>query len=276
MANQRPFYVIAHRCNNSGDIKKTLERGANAVECDVHWGEGNRWCVNHNGFLPLSSMMLDKWLEEAYSDDTKEKLCFIYLDVKSTEKLSDLVNYVHESTTSLIEKTNRRIPIIYSIDNLKTAEKQFLDNAPKLEEWEGFTTDYDNDPYDVNAQFLYIQWKTGLGSSQFSRFIFSDGISAGCADREKMHKKFIEACNFRDEEKHFKKTCIWTLEKEDTAKIYLEIGVDAIMTNAGGGDVSRDKISNILDAIKSYNEEHPSMQVRMATPNDNLFEVFYF
>lgn len=271
MANERPFYVIAHRCNNSGDIEKALTKGANAFECDVHYGEkDDNWCVNHDGYRPNHSITIEDWLTEAY-ENQKNNMCFLYLDIKSQSFLGNLIDHVHKCTKKYIDERKRPIYIIYSIDKLDKAKSLFKENVNKLMSWEGFTVDYNNDPDEVNRCFAEIRIS---GNNEFNRFFYGNGVTALVPDSEKMHKNLRRACELRDSDDIIKKTYIWTIEKESTALKYLEIGVDAIMTNAGGGDVPRDKIQNIFDAINEYNKKTSDTHVRLATICDDPFTVF--
>lgn len=276
MAKERPFFLIAHRCNNKGDVEMALAKGANAFECDVRYGKKKEdWCVNHDAYRPKVSMSLCNWLKEVYQIDDKGKICFLMLDVKSTDYLDKLISYVHEHTDELITERGKPIPVVYSIARLKTAKKLLPDKIASITDWEGVSVDYGNDPTKVNKFFCEIQKKMyEEGRKEFGNFIYGDGINAGFADTEERRKRLKSAGTLRDTQQVIKKTYTWTIEKQSTAERYLDIGVDGILTNAGGGDVPRDRIKNIINAIKAHNKNHPDKKVRYATATDNVFEVF--
>lgn len=275
MTNQRPFYLMAHRCNNSGDIKNALQKGANAIECDVQYGEDdNNWCVNHDGYRPKYSMMLKDWLKEAYDQSDNVNFCFIYLDIKSPEYLQNLINYVHNNTADFLEKGKRPIAIIYCISSIEKAKEPFTSCASILRDTEGFTVDMFNNPDEVKECFQNIINSEKAKGNSFNRFFYGQGIEAGMPDTKARREKVKKACDIRDKDGVFKKVYTWTIEKESTALKYLEIGVDGIMTNAGGGDCPRDKIANIKEAIEEYNKEKCVVHVRLAVASDKMFEVF--
>jgi hypothetical protein len=271
--SEKSFYVIAHHCNNRGDIEKVLKKGANAIECDVSYGEkDDKWCVNHDGYYPKSSMMLDEWFEEIYNAPHRNRLCFVYLDIKSKTHLDNLISSVHLCTKKFIEKEGRiPVPVIYSIDDFKVAEKQFLATAGSLKNWEGFNVDFENDPDTVNDKYKKIIEHEKVEGRSFNRFFYSDGISV-LSDKS-VRRRVARGCQLRDCEQVFKKIFSWTIDKESTALEYLHIGVDGIMTDAGTW-LSIDCIDNILNAINVHNKTYPENAVRIATPDDNLFEVY--
>ena len=43
----RPFYIISHNTNTIAEVRDVLERGANAIECDVNVSPEGHLCVNH-------------------------------------------------------------------------------------------------------------------------------------------------------------------------------------------------------------------------------------
>lgn len=275
MTKERPLYLIAHRCNNKGDITNALALGANAFECDVRYGEkDNDWCVNHDAYRPKVSIRLCEWLEEAYNIDDKGQMCFLLLDIKNPDYLNNLIDYVHQHTNDLIEKRGKAIAVLYSIANLDTAKELFAKNVSFLKEWEGITVDYKNDPREVNNYYVEIQEDERKKGREFNRFLYGNGITAALPDTEALRKSLALAGELRDKKQVIKKTYIWTIEKQSTAEKYLEIGVDGILTNAGGGDVPRNKIQNIINAMKEHNQKYPDKKVRKATTDDNLFAVF--
>ncbi len=269
MANARPFYIISHRCNDKNCIKDSLKEGANAFECDLHYGKRkNKWVVNHDGYFPNLSITLEDWINEAY-DNQNDNLCFLYLDIKSYTHLDSLIEHVHDCANKHIQSGKKPIKIIYSIASLDDAMEQFKENISKFDEWEGITVDYNNNPTDVNTFYKALRNSEKEQGRNFERFFYGNGITAACPDTEKMRKNLRSACELRDKDKVIKKTFIWTIEKKDTAKTYLDIGVDAIMTNV----VSRNHIDNIYKAIEEHNNSSEN-QVRLATTADDLFTVF--
>jgi len=60
-----PKYIVSHKCNSVGMMTKSLENGANGIECDVRFDKKSQaWYVDHDGAFPWSTKLLD-WLEEA-------------------------------------------------------------------------------------------------------------------------------------------------------------------------------------------------------------------
>ncbi len=256
---KRPIYLIAHRCNNSKDIHNALQSGANAVECDIRCdAPGNDWIVHHDGYFPERSLSLRTWLSEAAAAAKvfKDRFCLIYLDIKNPEYIESL----HEYVNKYFEQTRmEKVRIIYSTAKIEDAEK-FALIAKKLNSWEGMTIDYEDDPAEVQEFFLSI----GV-----ERFWYSNGINAAVSDYSALRETLKKAGELRDTEKQIKKTCIWTIEKPATASEYLyDELVDGIMTNAGGGDLRRDSIAEILDVVNA------SEIARLAVSTDDPFACF--
>ncbi len=256
---QRPFYVIAHRCNNVEDIRKVISKGANAIECDVRSNDGGEtWFVNHDRCTEIATDKLDEWLHEAAlaAGEFQDRFALLYFDVKSPAYIENLHLFVNRHFR---QQHAAPVNVLYSISRVEHA-KSFAAIAGKLHPWEGIAIDYEDEPEKVQAFFA----ETGI-----DRCWYGNGINAAFPDTKKMRQSLKKAGKLRNSHKIIKKTYIWTLEKPETVANYiLRQQVDGLITNAGGGDIPRDSLSEVLSVVNA------SRTIRIAGRADNPFAVF--
>jgi hypothetical protein len=83
-ASKKPFYAIAHRCNNVGAIQRAVNDGANAIEMDLY-SEDSGWWASHDG--PSKNGDKARVMFDAIAGHRKagKPLTFVWLDIKNPD-----------------------------------------------------------------------------------------------------------------------------------------------------------------------------------------------
>ncbi|MCU1230034.1 MAG: hypothetical protein JWO97_2918, partial [Acidobacteria bacterium] len=125
---QRPFYLIAHQCNDISDIGGALDAGANGIELDVHWtsvnGEAAAWWVYHDDVTSPSYVNLRAWLDEAskQADTRGQQFALIYFDIKTPDAAG---------MSTLRDLTRAQLPsdlnVLFSTGDIPGTSDQFKD-----------------------------------------------------------------------------------------------------------------------------------------------------
>lgn len=218
----RPVYIINHRTNSEGDIEDALKEGANALEIDVQYGNG-QWVVDHDGVF-LWSTELDDWLDTAaeMAEEFGEAFALIIFDIKTPVQLMDLRN---KARNKLPAGLNR----IFSVAEYSSRTAlQAIDQG--LRSYEGVAIDFDNDPVRVQSHF------TGRG---VTNFWYGNGICVPCLALN-VRSSLVQATGLRDGGAGIKKTYVWTLgQKSSIADYFKNVKVDGVMVNTGEVTMAR-------------------------------------
>ena len=261
ISGNKPIYLIGHRANNSGDIYRAIQRGANAVECDIQYNKSDgKFYVNHD---VAKGLTLDDWLNEAaaVADKYGDMFALVYFDVKDSDYFLRFINTVHAHE----EFSKKNLNIIYSVAKLKEAEKKFATAYSMLYPNEGLNIDFDNRV----ARIAGFYKNNGI-----MRAWYGNGINAGVPINTILAPNvvpdLIRANEYRGAEVgQFKKTISWTYEKKDSVQMILsrhwQVKADAIMVNFGGG-ITGNHMKDVLEGFY----ELPGL--RLATRKDNPFE----
>ncbi|KAH6876393.1 phospholipase D [Thelonectria olida] len=83
-ASKKPFYAIAHRCNNVGAIQRAVDDGANAIEMDLY-AEETGWWASHDG--PSKNGDKARVMFNAVAGHRKagKPITFVWLDIKNPD-----------------------------------------------------------------------------------------------------------------------------------------------------------------------------------------------
>ncbi len=150
---QRPVWLLGHRCNSLKMIEYALQDGGNGVEIDVTCGgektKGSHWNVAHTKFVPKEKCDDRDWmsLETLLQKDiikNDPRFCLLYIDVKDTKYIKELVGYVHKT----YKYKTPGFYILYGLNleemkNIPIADIKFLTDS--LNTHEGFATQQDKD-----------------------------------------------------------------------------------------------------------------------------------
>jgi glycerophosphoryl diester phosphodiesterase len=266
---QRPFYLIAHQCNDISDIGGALAAGANGIELDVHWesvgGEAASWWVYHDDVTSPSYTRLSGWLDEAkkQADAQGQQFALIYYDIKTpdTDQLSTLRDLTRSKLPIDLNVLYSTAQIPGTIDlnsSSSPAPDHFKDLAPGQRFNEGMAIDSQNDCVAVAKYF------TGLG---VMNYWYGDGISSLTPGFLTAVESSVQSgVSARDKFNEIKKVYVWTLADSDSIKSYLDMGVDAILVEAN--PLGSFTATNIVATVKQVDGRS---DVRMATRSDFAF-----
>jgi hypothetical protein len=255
---QRPVYVIAHHCNASEEIGHALQRGANAIECDVRWHNGE-WMIYHGGIDPegTSPTELGRWLHHARTAawNHKDDFALIIFDNKSPEEFA-----AHDYQKNFVDVVRNNLPpdlnLLFSVSDYENIGH--LDPIAKnLRPNEGVAVDESHNYTGVQEHFS----KLGV-----SNFWFGDGIAAMMPESSNiwyaLNAAGVERDTEQDQAKAIKKTYIWTLEKGLSIAEYLSLArVDAVM-------VSQSCVGHAREIVNAH------LEARMATRKDAAFQRY--
>ena len=147
----RPIWVIGHACNSWQCLHDLIEDGGTGIEIDVHTDEAHKnsdWSVNHGLTFPYFEGYLDvnerqrrnqgrPWqkyyvgLEEYLRFAELSQINFIWLDVKTGEYLSELIDFVNRILYDAYTNKGKEIPFsilfgVYSVSHIYSRMKEQL------------------------------------------------------------------------------------------------------------------------------------------------------
>ena len=257
----RPVWILSHRCNNPGDVKKATAQGANGVEIDLRRCKDSvkeedgevRWVLNHDAAL-ASSLSLKNFFKDELADS---KCCLVYLDIKNVKKMTDLMDRIHQ----YMDKYDRgNVWFVYSVSSLSDA-KYFDDIASKLRKNEGLMVDRSSNYKGVNQKFKDLK----VENCWYAHGIYDENVARFYKIRASLKKaKELDGSVF-------KKTASWSMYSKSGIKDRLiTLGCDAVVVEGGGGDYHHcGRVSGIKYAMEVLKEN--SSKIRIATAEDNPF-----
>ncbi|CAJ0551428.1 Ff.00g113580.m01.CDS01 [Fusarium sp. VM40] len=83
--SKKPFYAIAHRCNDIGAIQRAVNDGANAIEMDLFSEGQDGWWASHDG--PSKNGNRAKAMFDTIAGHRKagKPITFVWLDLKNPD-----------------------------------------------------------------------------------------------------------------------------------------------------------------------------------------------
>lgn len=214
----RPFYVIAHHCNQIGDVKKAVVDGANAVECDITYFN-NVWLVAHDMFEIVNGARdLPSYLTGIRETLRKHEAAMLIFDCKTpvAGQVSHLFEIIRTFLTSHVP-----INVLISIASYdKRAFFKPLKTFP-LQANEGVGIDQDDDSKRVTGFFHAL----GVSHHAYANGVATAGIEVNIPN------SIMEAVARRAISGHLKLVYVWTLAERGAMRNYMRMGVDGIMVN---------------------------------------------
>ena len=230
---QRPFYAIAHHCNSVSDLRKALEGGANAIECDVEWDE--RIWVRHPAGLkePLpSGTALEEYLEVLQTEARAhgDRLALVIFDVKPTMESRHVTDLVTRARTALADSGLNVVFTVAKNERLGI----FGEIVGSLGSCEAIGVDEEDDPELV---------RECLRRAGVTRCCYGNGIDSLLPHPTSgsMEDAVRRAVELRDKELAFLLVYRWTLNTQASMRTYLDLAVDGIMT---------DQVSDLLALLQ--------------------------
>ncbi len=215
----RPFYAIAHRCNDPADVKHALERGANSVECDVRRYDEDFW-VRHD-HEASGETRLTSWLDEVagHAHTFGEQFALIIFDLKDEGITSDSLDLMRGIIRDQLTFPTG-LNVIFSVGTFRRREV-FSRIASDLTLREGLAIDEDDDPYRMSQFFE---------DRNIEHNCYGNGIMAGWFGGG-VEDSIRAAVTLKHRAGLIKLVYVWTLDRRSSMREYIDLGVDGIMTN---------------------------------------------
>jgi glycerophosphoryl diester phosphodiesterase len=223
---KRPFFILKHNPDRVGSIDDkgsalhALRYGANALAPDIVCIENQFRVLRHNnpfetrkGSPTLSDYLAE--LADGLQKNSSLQLHLMVFGLKHTNthpfKFETLQKIIRDSFSNKIQ-----VAMVFNTPDNFT----FLLNevAPLLTENQALGTDEYNDPLYVYECF---KWR-GFA------YIYAHGNSFLFHD---VYKPIEKAVNIRDSGHSFRLVYPWVVDSKKNFRRYLDLGVDAIMTN---------------------------------------------
>ena len=224
MSEQRPFYMIAHRCNDVSHIRKAMNRGFNALEIDLRMKDSDTLIVDHDKVYSWSTRWSD-WLAtaEALPQALKDRLALLMLDIKAYKP-----ELVEKLRSDLRNSSLGDVPLTFSVANIDAAKKTFTPAfLSSLRANETIDISYFEDPADVLAWMNTTPLPKGKGW-------YGDGINkVGIGHSQAAIDKNLEAARAIRAQGGFAKVYSWTYEKNASVKAKILEGCDGLVVNTG-------------------------------------------
>ncbi|KAM0544707.1 hypothetical protein ACHAPJ_011694 [Fusarium lateritium] len=81
---RKPFYAIAHRCNDMGAVQRAVNDGANAIEMDL-FAESDGWWASHDGPSKNGNKATEIFNAIAGHRKAGKPITFVWLDIKNPD-----------------------------------------------------------------------------------------------------------------------------------------------------------------------------------------------
>ncbi|KAF5569978.1 phospholipase D, partial [Fusarium pseudoanthophilum] len=84
-AAKKPFYAIAHRCNDTGAVQRAVNDGANAIEMDLFSEGKDGWWASHDGPSKNGNRAKEMFDNVAAHRKAGKPITFVWLDLKNPD-----------------------------------------------------------------------------------------------------------------------------------------------------------------------------------------------
>jgi glycerophosphoryl diester phosphodiesterase len=240
----RPFYVIAHRTNSIDAAARALASGANGLEIDVRYDDG-RFCANHDAITEaLGCEDLARLLGGVRDLAARHALALVMLDLKAVEGRGDEVLAL--AREQLTGPTG--IKLLVSVAKLDRSGD--LPRGRLRRERRCPST----------RRTIPRRWPPIFEARGTARWAYGNGTAPTLVEVDV--RDGIERALRRGD---IGFVYVWTLEKADSMREYLTLGVDGILVNgenSGGG---------VIDAVEVLVEEVRAGGLWLATRDHDPF-----
>jgi glycerophosphoryl diester phosphodiesterase len=263
-----PLYILGHNTNTINDVVTAIKQGANAIEVDVTAYEFNlnKLCVDHEGIIGDSPGGADAPSFEYFLDGLRDvairypELALVVFDCKPPAATPQLGRTILENVRSRLSNDSR-LNIIISVGDVTSSYPYRLDGTTVFDQIastigprEGFMIDGEDSPDDVAAFF---------NARGVNRFCYGNGTSDPFSDEGAMVYRIpIErACWMTVTGNEPRFVYAWTVNDVGDQKLYMRVGVNGIIADAGG-------ISHFSRILK---RPEFAARFRLAVRSDNPF-----
>ncbi len=252
MSAKRKFYIIAHNPNNISDVLDCLDRGANAIEPDVHWNPSNGE-FNVYDWDAIGAPTLGAYLWNLANQLGNRNLALIAFDLKDNNfDFQEMQKIIHDNFTWKYGS----IPMLFTCAGNKdvNADINFLRNyvAPYLLDNQGVGLDRYNYPVEVNNSFRDRGFPYTYAMGTFSPFTaVTDYLP-----------EINTAIGLRDQGDSFCLVYSWVVESKSHMEDFIGAGVDGLITSDDHLGQLHDLITGMYSqwyeiATREYNPFNP-------------------
>jgi glycerophosphoryl diester phosphodiesterase len=246
---QRPFYIIAHRVNDTVSISRVITEGANAIECDVRHVDG-RFIVSHN-WPDLNPVDLEAYLQSiAATARNNNRLALVIFDCKENSPTL-AVPFLEAIRNHLTNQISLNVLIsIASYD-----DRQFLASlAGQLSAREAVAIDQDDDPARVSGFFQGLRIQNHAYGNGIAAVLWENPFAPN------VPPSIMEAIAHKALRRGIRFVYVWTLDDKGSMRDYLRMGVDGIMTN------------DVNDLVEVIGESEFQAKVKFAARSHKPFD----
>ncbi|MBF0456445.1 MAG: hypothetical protein HQK99_00940 [Nitrospirae bacterium] len=221
----RPFYIIGHNPNTVSDAMNYLRAGANAIEPDVHFTDGDFYMGEGTTSKDLSLADYLKGLTLQLRVSPSYVPALITFDTKnSTGNILAMLKCIQDNYSSQYEDT----AILVTRSQATTDEHVFFQAATQATLPKKFAVGVDENTQPEYADVFYK-------SLEIKNYTYADGISIQLPLLSRIFwKRIEEAVSMRDKGDSFKMVYSWTLDLHDDIEAFLKLNVDGLITDSPG------------------------------------------
>ena len=273
LASKKPFYAIAHRCNNVGAINQAVNDGANAFEMDLTSETNGGWWASHDGPSKNGDKARDMFNAVAGPRKAGRPITFGWLDLKNPDYCDPAdskwwycsIAALRDLAREILEPAGVRVLFGFYGDDLVNG------NAYKLLA-SGLTAKeaINNDGRSAPLQ----QWFSAHGPSAVSKRVMSYGymdITNGFGNCWEAGDAHLTCTQIRQgvASHNFGKVFGWTANKDNGGSMssLMDVGVDGIIFGNSQALYGGATASQAAKVLRSSLQSHGSSYF-MAGNND--------
>lgn len=281
--SSRPVYNIAHMVNAVNQIDEWLGYGANALEVDVTFADDGTPMYFYHGKPCDIGRDCDRWdyikkYINALRDRTiptsstfNSHLVLVMFDLKLTSLKKSALSKAGETFVDAIliplyQNNPTKMKVMISVpklslkDFIRSVLKQLNAKQRSIIEKIGFEISLEKKLEEPDEQEQALR---ELGVAPGHAWL-SKGLTNWSPNL--FLKELKARVEYRDNGNYFSKVYTWTVDKQETALKYLNIGLDGIIANYPG---------RVNKAIAQFNENKSEHQkIKLATLDDNPFRKY--
>lgn len=215
----RPFYAIDHKATEIVEVRKALEAGANAVECDIRYFDNRLW-VEHDD--TDSEVRLDHWLDgvrnlaNAYGD----QFALVIFDIKEEGMSAHRVWQLREQVrTRLTDSTG--LNVIFSVAELGRG-----DMFDQIHDDLGAREALSIDEHDSALAVVEFFRQHGVNNN-----CFGNGTSAYGIEGSGIRDSLSDAIWYKRLYGFISLVYVWTIDAKSSMRRWIDAGVDGMLTN---------------------------------------------
>lgn len=258
-AKPRPFWFIAHRANTPAEISFVLERGFNGMEIDLQICHGEL-AVDHDFCAGGFYTSWADWLKtlESQPPERLRRLAVLVLDIK--EYSEEIVVRLRDDLRK--SKVLNRIPRVFSVDRLASAQKTFTPQFLKSlsPRYEAIDISEKEAPAEIALWYQSMKVKRG------SRW-YADGTCAACLGQDRVDGNLKSALEERKRRK-IDRVYSWTYQSDASIREKLASGIDGLVVNTGTtviGEVDHYYYANAEDYERLLEEQKKTIRLARTT-----------